>query len=458
VDRQFLFEAAMINTGLSRWTMAYFAAAFAAFLAAQLLMALGLAYPAEPLMSARTLVAVHLVTIGWLTLLMLGALLQFVPVITGSAVIGERAGLASLLAIGVGLIGMIVGFLALDGTLPAACTGALALGGGAVVVGVALVAVTIGRALVAGRPLALPGRFVAAGLCFLCLTVLLGVSFALALAWPDYFAWDGLVVHGLGLHIATGIIGWFTLTAIGVSYRLLSMFMLAPEEDGGIGRWVLRLATAGIGLFWAEPFFGGTPFAGIAASGGALLSIIAAGLYLADMVRIFRQRKRPVLELNSIAGAAALVAFGASVLAFGALEFSGRLSAFVGPLIYLYLFGWLSGLGLGQLYKIVPFLTWLERYGPRLGKEAVPRVQDLVSERRAAPWFVAYFLAVAAGAIAGALGVPLVWRAAILVHLVASILIARELWRARYGRPAALAVPAPPALSTTAFPQIGASP
>src|SRR6185437_1744980 len=188
----------------------------------------------------------------------------------------------------------------------------------------------------------------------------------------------------------------------------------------------------GIGLFWAEPFFGGTPFAGIAASGGALLSIIAAGLYLADMVRIFRQRKRPVLELNSIAGAAALVAFGASVLAFGALEFSGRLSAFVGPLIYLYLFGWLSGLGLGQLYKIIPFLTWLERYGPRLGKEAVPRVQDLVCERRAAPWFALYFAAVTAGALLGAFGLFELWRAAILLHLLASLLIVRELWRARH--------------------------
>src|SRR6185312_13750777 len=138
---------ATMNGGLSRWTMAYFTAALGLFLAAQLLMGLGFTYPAEPLTSPRTLVGVHLLTIGWLTLLMMGALLQFVPVITGSAAIGESAGLAALVAILGGLGGMVLGFLALDGLLPAACVAALAIGGSLVVAGVLLVGATIGRAL-----------------------------------------------------------------------------------------------------------------------------------------------------------------------------------------------------------------------------------------------------------------------------------------------------------------------
>jgi hypothetical protein len=427
--------------------MAYFATALSAFLLAQLLMVVGFTYPAASLMSPRTLIGVHLLTIGWVTLLMMGALLQFVPVITGSSAIGERAGLASLVAIGGGLLGMILGFLALDGLLPAACVAALPVGGGLVVAGVLLVGAIIGRALAAGRPLALPGRFVAVGLCFLLLTVSFGLSFALALAWPEIFPWGEWLSRGLELHVMGGLVGWFTLTAMGVSYRLLSMFMLAPEEDGGIGPWVLRLAAVGLVVFWLGAFLD-APAAEIVGDGGVVLLLGAAALYLADMVRIFRARRRPVLELNSKAGAAALVALALCVIGFAALRATGDSPALTGPLGYLLFFGWLSGLGLGQLYKIVPFLTWLERYGPRLGKEAVPRVQDLVDEHRATPWFIVYFLAVAAGAALGAAGLVDLWRAAIFLHFLASLLITRELWRARHVEPSAATGATRPAASS----------
>ncbi|MGH6989469.1 MAG: hypothetical protein ACREE3_06200 [Stellaceae bacterium] len=348
--------------------------------------------------------------------------------------IGARAGLPSLIAIVLGLAGMIVGFLAMAGIVPAIYIGALPVGGGLVVAGVLLVGVTIARALVAGWPLALPGRFVAAGLCFLLLTVGLGFCFALALAWPQIFPWGSLVGRGLPLHVASGLVGWFTLTAVGVSYRLLSMFMLAPEDDSGIGPWVLYLAAAGLAFLWLDTFLGDVSIIGFIWKGGMFLLIVAAVLYLVDMVRMFGARRRPVLELNSKAGATALVALAVCVVGLAAVEVTGRWESLIGPLCYLLLFGWLSGLALGQLYKIIPFLTWLERYGPRLGKMAVPRVQDLVKERRASRWFILYFLAVAAGTISGAFDQITLWRAAIFLHLVASLFITRELWRSRHLR------------------------
>ena len=346
-----------------------------------------------------------------------------------------------------------LGFLALNGDLPPGFVAALPVGGGAVVCGFLLVGAVVARALFLGRPLALPGRFVAAGLCFLLLTVSLGLCFALAFAWPDIFPWGGMLARGLDLHVASGLVGWFTLTAMGVSYRLLSMFMLAPEEDGRIGAHVLHLATAGLALLWLDGFLGDLPFIGFLWDGGMFLLVAAAVLYLVDMARMYRARRRPVLELNSKVGAAALVALAASVIGLAALALTGRLAALVGPLCYLLVFGWLSGLALGQLYKVIPFLTWLERYGPRLGKATVPRVQDLVKERRAAGWFILYFLAVAAGTISGAFGLISLWRAAICLHLVASGFIARELWRARRLRYVALETPARPFPGPPALPR-----
>ena len=71
----------MPMASLSRWTMSYFAAALAFLLAAEAFAIAGVGYPATGLGDPATLVLVHLVAVGWLSLAMAGALLQFVPVL-----------------------------------------------------------------------------------------------------------------------------------------------------------------------------------------------------------------------------------------------------------------------------------------------------------------------------------------------------------------------------------------
>src|SRR6185437_8729259 len=103
------------------------------------------------------------------------------------------------------------------------------------------------------------------------------------------------------------------------------------------------------------------------------------------------------------------------------------------PLLFVLIFGWLSGLGLSQLYKIIPFLAWLSRFGRRLGAGPVPRVQDLVNEKAAAWMFAAYFASVAVAAVAAFFDRSLLVRGAAGVMLVATLLLAREYWRAWQG-------------------------
>ena len=81
-----------------------------------------------------------------------------------------------------------------------------------------------------------------------------------------------------------------------------------------------------------------------------------------------------MLSFASLAGTALL---GVALVSTGA--FAAHLGAFA----FLAVFGWLSGLVLAKLYKIVAFLTWLETYGPVMGRAPTPRVQDLVAEARA---------------------------------------------------------------------------
>lgn len=427
----------MFASTVSRWTPLYFAVALVSFVLAQVVMVAGLSFPAAPLFAPTTLLAVHLLTIGWLTILMLGALNQFVPVITAEGTPPGASALFSVLAIVLGLAGMEAGFLALDGRLPASWLSSLPVGGTLVLAGVVSAALWLARILWRTRPLPFHARFVAAALVFLLMALGLGIVMALGFAAPGLISWPGPVAGGLRLHLLAGLFGWFLLMTIGVSYKLIGMFTLAPEERGIVGHAVLGLTVGGLAAAWLLAFAMalGAPMPQAVLSSAAALFALGVAFYLGDMVRLYRARRRSRLELNTLMAIPALVALALSLVLAVALFATGFDERLAGAVGYLYLFGWLSGLGLTQLYKIVPFLTWLERYGSLLGKGPVPRVQDLVDEVRDRRWFFLYFAAVAAGALFAALGWVLLWRLAVFGHLLATLMIARALWFARTGKP-----------------------
>lgn len=423
----------MNQVSLSRWTMLYFACALVALLTAQVLMAAGVGYPASEIKSPATLVLVHLVALGWLSLLLCGALFQFVPVLVARPLHSDGLPLPTLIALLGGLGLLLCGFLQLDGTvplhLPLLPAGGLLLGAGFV-----LALYNLGRTLWAARPLPLPARLVAAGLASLAATFALGIVFTLVLGsvsdWPLLLA---LTAAGLPLHVIAGLGGWLTFTAMGVSYRLLAMFMLAPEERrptslaafwGGVG--VLLLAIAGGA---GAVLLGFDPMPILAAAG--VLALPVLGLYGYDVAYLYRSRKRRRLETNSRIAILALGSLAAAGLMMAGLLALGELPRHVGALVFLIAFGWLSGLGLAKLYKIVPFVTWLECYGPVLGKKPTPRVQDLVVEARAGKWFLVYFAGVWLATAALLLERATLFRASAALMLLATGALVIEFIRAR---------------------------
>jgi hypothetical protein len=423
---------AVLSTRLSRWSLPMFVCALVNFLAAQGLMLAGMSWPTQPVSAPGTLAAVHLLVIGWLLLLMFGALFQFVPVITSRPLVSQSMALAALIALEIGLLGMVGGFFGI-GTGSRALAMALPAGGAAVYLGVLIACWNIGVPLLRSRPLSLPGRMVLTGLAFLLLTVTLGLAFALALAVPALAPYLAPLLGGVGEHALAGLGGWFTLTAMGVSYKLLPMFMLAPEDRGITGDGVHILATVGfalaIGAGLARVWSAAEPLA-VAQSSGYAAIALAVGIYLWDVVRIYRTRKRAVIELHNKAAVAAFGLLGLGTAVAIGFVMAGHLGAGAPVIVFLIVFGWLGGLGLTQLYKIVPFLTWLHRYGRSLGRGAVPRVQELVHERRSYPWFALYFLGVLLGATSVLSGHAAGLRPCVVLVTVATFGIVVEYWRA----------------------------
>lgn len=420
----------MVGVSLSRWTISYFSVALLALLGAEMLMVAGFGFPSDPVAAPQTLVLVHLVAVGWLSILMCGALIQFVPVLVAKPLAHPELPAAALVLLIAGLASLIAGFLGMAGwdvgALPWLPVGAIGL-----TAGFLLNLWNLGRTLWSARPINVPARFVAAGLASLAGVITLGTIFAIVLGgWTSNAALLRLTAQGVPLHAALGLGGWLTFTAMGVSYRLLAMFMLAPETERRTSQIALIAGAAAILVI----LVGGPVcvlFFGEAATHPLLLAlalaVVSLALYGHDIAQLYRTRKRPKLELNARMAAWALAGLGIATALLLAFTARHDIDQGIGALVFVVAFGWLTGLGLAKLYKIVAFLTWLECFGSLLGKRPTPRVQDLVNERRAMPWFWLYFASVAVAAIAAFLMVPLAFRIAALGMLVATVKICAEL-------------------------------
>ena len=174
----------MPMASLSKWTLAFFGCALTSLVIALGLMSAGFGYPHAALMAPQTLILVHLLAIGWLTLLMLGALLQFLPVLVGGHLRAAGWAPLALASIIAGLALLLMGFAVMDGwdgmppeTLP--------LGGLLLLAGLSVAAVIMFATLLNAKNLPLPAGFVAIAVMSVLVTGLLGETLAgaIATAW-----------------------------------------------------------------------------------------------------------------------------------------------------------------------------------------------------------------------------------------------------------------------------------
>ncbi len=321
----------MIGVSLSRWTMSYFVVALVALLGAELLMVAGFGFPSQPVAGPQTLVLVHLIAIGWLSLLLSGALIQFVPVLVAKPLAYSDLPIVALALLVVGLASLLVGFLALAGfsvgSIPWLPLGAISL-----TAGFMLNAWNLGRTLWSARPIGLPARFVTAGLVSLVSVITFGTIFSFTLGgWTTDPSLIRLTAQGIPLHAALGLGGWLTFTAMGVSYRLLAMFMLSPEAEHHTSQIALMAGAIAILVI----LIGGPVCLLIFGQGVAhplllalALATISFALYGHDVIRLYRTRKRQKIELNARMAACALGCLGLTTLLVLALTVFGEVATF----------------------------------------------------------------------------------------------------------------------------------
>jgi hypothetical protein len=331
----------------------------------------------------QVLALVHIATLGWLTMTIMGASLQLAPVILVSPLRAARFSRAHYPIFVAGVALLITGFWT-------ARTPLLILGGSLVVLAVAHYAVIMGATLAGATTRPLSARYLAAAVAYLCVVVSLGLTAALNFQYGFFGAGaDRLLLA----HITVGVVGWLTCTLMGVSYTLVRMFALVHTHTDALGRRIFILLNGGI-IGLAVGFgFSWRPLQALA----GLCLVAAVWLFAYDYVRMLRARKRKPLDVTQ---RHAVVAVGYLAVATPVGVVAGLLGAgqpTLAALALAVLVGWLGQSMIGYLYKIVPFLIWQSRYGPVVGRQPVPLMRDLVNQRVAMGsfWFINVALPVA---------------------------------------------------------------
>ncbi|SDK77953.1 hypothetical protein [Paracoccus chinensis] len=392
---------------MARWTPAWFAAGLGMLFLALALMATGHGAPFAAWEAGESRAILHLLAVGWIGTLMIGASLQFVPVLTAVPLALDWL---SPLALGFwsgGALSLALGFWKAQ---PGPFTLAAVLLAMAAAMALAMLAPCVAHAL-ARLPLS---RLLALSLAGMAAAVALGVAFALARAGVVPLA------PGPALRLLHGFLGlglWFTLGAMAVSFQFLAMFGLAPQPSRRSLAAPGALAAIATLAALALPAVGPWPMLGAA--------VAAVGQYLGTGARMNRQRKlkKPDVSLRGGLWAAVTLGPAAMVLVAAALAGSQALAVAGGALLLL---GWLSGLTLAFIPKIIGFLTWMEVFGPRMGLGPVPPTAALTDARRIALGLSLWAMGTAVLAASLALGLSVPAQGATILLLAGAGVIARE--------------------------------
>lgn len=337
---------------------------------------------------------VHLVTVGWVTMVIVGVMYQMVPVLLQVELHNERLGRTAFWPALAGTVLLVTGFWSWRQVL-------FITGGILAVAGFLFSAYVLLRTMLKAPRWNIQGYGMLGALAFLLFTFAWGLVMVFGLR---YGYLDTSFRNFMFFHLLLGMLGWFSLMIFGVAYRLVPMFALAhgySEARHGLSMILLGSGAAGTAVLALL----GVARAWLAVPG--LLVVAAFYLFGFEIANIIKHRRRRRLELVTRFSMASVVSGMVAVTIGWALLFT---PVPVEPrvltaLAYLMLMGWVSLMVVGHLYKIIPFLAWLNRYGEKAGKESVPLLRDLYS-RTAAEWsfrlLVAGLVVTVPAALAGA--------------------------------------------------------
>lgn len=354
------------------------------------------------------LAVTHLLTLGVLTMVMLGALMQMLPVLAGIPV--RRPVTVAAVVHVLLIVGTITLALSFGSPLTwLRVVGLITLG-----IGVGIFIVVAGESLAraAANPSVTSMRLSLLGFVVVALLGLYAGS-------PWLRTQASPMLRLTDTHLVWGLVGWVALLIIGVAYQVVPMFQLTRAYPAWLRSGLVPAVFAAL-ILWSGAAVAPPALATAVEIGSALFVAAALVLFAAATLWLQATGQRRLPDATVRFWFLAMVSLLACAALWGARS-AGLIAGERAPLVIgaWMIIGFAGSAIIGMLYKIVPFLAWLHLQA-RL-ERAVPHMKEFLPD--ASP--LAHTWLHAAGLV---LLAPAVWSPDPWLYPAAGALLASFVW------------------------------
>jgi hypothetical protein len=358
------------NPGLFKIVVTHYVVAAFCFLMLSIMMLLSAKAFTGHYFHPQILAITHMAALGWGTMIILGASYQLIPVVLETDLYSEKLAWISFAFFLPGMVALVYSFWVFVPGIHMQC--------GAVLLLLAVILFTVNVYLTAKKKKqqTIHEDFIFSACLCLCFTVALGAALVFNFTMP-VFPQDQL--HFLKIHAHLGLIGWFLLMLIGVSSKLVPMFLVSSYQNTRLLSFSYYLIVGALLLFLIDSYLFGLSFRTY-----LIFTIGAIGIscYLMFILKCLRSRLRKHIDLPMLNSFLSFILLKIATLTVPFIIYfhlksnpaTIRFSMLYGQFM---LMGWITALILGQTFKTLPFIVWVKHYEHLTGKFKTPMPADL---------------------------------------------------------------------------------
>ena len=322
-------------------------------------------------LDSKVLAFVHLFLLGFIMMIIFGAMAQLVPVVLEVGHFGVELFYAIWPLLLIGSTLMVFGFLFSPALLP--------YGGVIVLISMMIFVMEIFMTIFKVEKLTLVMSSILISNTFLFFGIIFGLLMALGYAGTI----DVNISALLSSHVYLVIGGYISITIMGLSIVLVPMFTLSHGFSMKPLKISISMMSLGVVLVVLGSLLGVTTLEYI----GYLLSAVSMCFYFYLIYIIYSTRPRKENDVYAISLIFSYISMLVALL-LSLLYFINADETFLLASGWLLFYGFFAFLITGHIYKIIPFLVWFERFSPLVGKQKVPMLADMVPYKSSQAQFV----------------------------------------------------------------------